>query len=174
MQNQLAALKFLYAKVQEFNKDWGYDLDVKIQFWNKDFAEYQGYTGGHGVIRLDPYQKRSEILEDLYHELGHAVLDQYKVPRYMLNIFRDHNPNISREKSEKLTCDDEIPPPPGYVSWYSMVNGTEEFCELLSAWACSGYPKKGYMNYGGWKHSIDSEPKLKRKIKVIKEIISIE
>ena len=78
MKNKAATLKFLYAKVKEFNKDWGYNLEVKINFWNKDFAEYQGYHGGHGVIRLDPYQKRADILEDLYHELGHSILDQYK------------------------------------------------------------------------------------------------
>ena len=173
MKNELPALKFLYSKVNEFNNDWGYDLTVKIKFWNKYFAEYQGYHGGHGVIRLEAYKNRTEILEDLYHELGHAVLDQYKVPRHMLNIFRDHNPNITRERSGKLTCDDEIPPPSGYVSWYSMVNGTEEFCELLSAWACSGYKMQGYINYGDWRHSIDDEPKLKRKILAIKRILSI-
>jgi hypothetical protein len=91
----------------------------------------------------------------------------------MLDIFRDYNPNISRERSEKLTLEGEEAPPQGYVSWYSLVNGSEEFCELLSAWVCSGYKMTGTLYYGGWKHSIDNEPKLKRKILAIKKILEL-
>jgi len=165
--------KYLYSKVDEFNDLWGYELKVKIKFWTKEEAEYQGMHEGYGIISLDPYQKRPDILEDLYHELGHAILDQYLVPRKMLSIFRNSNPKISVEKSHKLAFEHELPPPYGFVSWYSMVTGTEEFCELLSAWACSGYKMKGCIYYGGWRHSIDKEPKLKSKIKVIKRILSL-
>ena len=166
--------KFLHSRVDQFNKRWGYELEIKFKFWSKDAAEYQGYHAGHGVIKLNPDQSRADILEDLYHELGHAIQDQYLIPRHMLNIFRDSNPNISRQRSDKLTIDGELCPPQGYVSWYSLVNGTEEFCELLSAWACSGYKMKGCINYGDWKHSIDHEPKLKRKILTIKRILELE
>lgn len=160
--------------MKAFEKKWGFEFDYKIKTWTRDWAEYQGYYNGLGEIKLNLDQTRFELLEDFYHEIGHMILDQYAVPRHMLDIFRDYNPNISRERSEKLTLEGEEAPPQGYVSWYSLVNGTEEFCELLSAWVCSGYKMTGTLNYGGWKHSIENEPKLKRKIIAIKKILELE
>ena len=167
--------KLLRNQLKEFIDKYGYDLKIsKIIFWNRDYAEYRGLRNGSGIIKLNPNQIRSKIKEDFWHEIGHAILHQYHVPRKMLNIFRDNCPNNGHSWYEKFDDEDGTPPPAGEVSWYGLVSGTESFCEVLSAWVCSGYKMHGRINYGPWSHSIDRDRELKMKIKRIQKILSLE
>lgn len=158
--------------IKEFNQHWGYDLQIsRITFWSKDFAEYEETAVGRGSIRLNKFKTRSEMAEDLYHELGHAIIHQYGVKRKDLRRFRDSSPRISLARFSKLKYIEKKAPPAGYVSWYSQINGTEDFCEVLAAWASSGYKMKGVLSYDGHKFSLTRDKTLLRKVLVIRKIL---
>lgn len=81
---------WLRKLIKDFNQRWGYELSIsKITFWNKDFAEYEESAPGRGSIRLNKHKTRAEMAEDLYHELGHAIIHQYGIKRKDLQNFRD-------------------------------------------------------------------------------------
>jgi hypothetical protein len=163
---------FVRKLIKEFNSRWGYELNIsKIIFWNKDFAEYEESAVGRGRIRLNQNKSRKEMAEDLYHELGHAIIHQYGVKRKDLSQFRDTSPRISLARFSKLKHVEQIAPPKGYVSWYSQINGTEDFCEVLAAWAASDYKLKGVLKYDGHKFSLNKDKKLRRKVEIIRKIL---
>lgn len=161
----------LRQHINELNEELDLEVHIKrIVFWSRDYAEYEYCEGNTGIIKINPYQKFNDILEDLYHELAHAILHQCRVPRKYLAVFRETSPSIGQSRFDKYEFQKDVPPPEGYVSWYSIVNGTEEFCELFSAWACSGYKIKGRIDYSGWSHSIEKEKNLKKKILQLQRI----
>lgn len=159
--------------IKAFNKRWGYELNItKITFWTKDFAEYEEMAPGRGAIRLNIHKNRAEMAEDLYHELGHAIIHQYGVKRKDLQRFRESSPRISMARFSKLKYIEQIAPPKGYVSWYAQINGTEDFCEVLAAWASSDYKMRGVLTYDGHKFSLTKDRQLERKVKTIKKILA--
>ncbi len=158
--------------IREFNQRWGYELVIsRISFWNKDFAEYEETAFDRGSIRLNKNKTRAEMAEDLYHELGHAIIHQYGVKRKDLQRFRDFSPRISLARFSKLKYVEMKTPPAGFVSWYSQINGTEDFCEVLAAWASSGYKMNGVLIYDGYKFSLAKDRELKRKVAMVKKIL---
>jgi len=163
---------WLRKLIKEFNHYWGYDLKIsKITFWTKDFAEYEETAADRGCIRLNKNKNRSEMTEDLYHELGHAIIHQYGVKRKELSRFRNTSPRISLAKFSKLKYIERKIPPKGYVSWYSQINGTEDFCEVLAAWASSGYKTKGSLMYDGHRFSLTKDKELRQKVHEVKRIL---
>lgn len=158
--------------IKEFNARWGYELQIsRITFWSKDFAEYEETAVGRGSIRLNKFKTRAEMAEDLYHELGHAIIHQYGVKRTDLRRFRDSSPRISFARFSKLKYVEKKTPPAGFVSWYSQVSGTEDFCEVLAAWASSGYKMKGILTYDGHSFSLRKDVELRRKVEVVRNIL---
>lgn len=163
---------WLRKVINEFNKRWGYELNIsKITLWNKDYAEYEETAPGKGTIRLNKFKTRAGMAEDLYHELGHAIIHQYGVKRKDLRRFREGSPRISLARFSKLKYIEQKAPPKGFVSWYSQINGTEEFCELLAAWASSSYKTKGVLEYDGHKFSLNKDNVLRRKILAVEKIV---
>jgi hypothetical protein len=51
--------------------------------------------------------------------------------------------------------------PRGFVSWYALTNGSEDFCETLSALVVSGYKPKGTIHFGDWVLSKDRKLQIK-------------
>lgn len=94
---------WLRKLIKEFNERWDCDLRIlKITFWDKDYAEYEETTLRSGSIRLNKSKTRSEMAEDLYHELGHGFIHQCGVKRKDLRRFRERSPRISLAKFSKL------------------------------------------------------------------------
>lgn len=163
---------YLRKLIKEFNLRWGYELNIaKIIFWSKDYAEYEESAVGRGRIALNKNKTRKEMAEDLYHELGHAIIHQYGVKRKDLSQFRDKSPRISLARFSKLKNVDRVAPPKGYVSWYSQINGTEDFCEVLAAWASSDYKMRGQLIYDGNKFSLSKDKHILRKVLMIRKIL---
>ena len=153
---------FLRNEIRKFNNKTGFDLKIsKIVFWKKNEALYVEASKSSGVIKINPSNTRKEILEDLYHELGHALIHQTIVPKKLLSSFRNSSPLLSRVKTQRLIDSGEDPPPRGFVSWYALTNGSEDFCETLSALVVSGYKTKEAIHFGDWVLSKDGKLQIK-------------
>jgi hypothetical protein len=161
-----------FRLIKNFNRDWNLDLEIKdIIFWNRiNEAQYEGW-GTHGSIRLNPNDGFELVTQHLYHELGHAVIDQYKVKRKDLELFVANSETKSRGSVQKL-MDHDVEPPWNYVSWYATVNGTEDFCETLSAWAYNQYKSSGLIQFDGWISSLNKEKFLNKKVQRIDKILT--
>lgn len=162
--------KKIHKVINEFNKYWDLDLEIsRIIYWNESGAQYTWHKSLKGWIYLNPNQTFSKIKEDIFHELGHAIIHQYLVTNKDLRIFRNDSLNMSRSTVQNKE-DWEEEPPYGFVSWYATVNGTEDFCETLSAWASNGYKVTG-VYYGDFKIPVKQEPKLLKKFLQVEQIL---
>jgi hypothetical protein len=163
--------KKAWAFVEKFCTKFGLDIDIlRIKHWDKNSAEYNPRGSNSGIISLDLKSNIDEIKEDLYHEIGHAIDHQYGLPDKLLKLFEKKSPKLKERISQKR-MDTDIPPPEGFVTWYATTDGTEDFCECLSAWASNNYKTTGKITYGGYTHSLDKEKDLAFKIKQIASVL---
>lgn len=156
--------------IDKFNRNWDLELEIsRIVYWNEDGAQYICHKNLKGWIYVNPNQPFYKIEEDIYHELGHAIIHQYLVTNKELQIFRNDSLNMARSTVQNKEDSEEFPPY-GFVSWYATVNGTEDFCETLSAWASNGYKTTGVI-YGDFKIPVQREPKLLKKFLQVDQIL---
>lgn len=156
--------------IKGFQREHGIPLRLrKPRFWaNKNNAYYDIAT----KQLMLPRQARGALLREFtYHELGHALIDQYVVPARLLSRFVRHSPGLSRAKAIDL-MERDVPAPKGWVSWYAMVNGTEDFCEVLGAYAANGYRRRGTWKFSGFKFDVTRDRLLQRKLDWIDEILA--
>lgn len=159
--------------INDFIEMWSLDLTInRIEFWNRDGeAEYEYFPDGSSTLRLNPDQHIEELMEDIFHELGHAIIHQYSVPRKYLALFRSKSPQMSVVSSSRIMDEGELHPPKNFVSWYGRVSGVEDFCECLSAYVTNDYKLSGKIIYKDWEHNLNNEPILKRKFQIIEDLL---
>jgi hypothetical protein len=118
------------------------------------------------------------IDETIYHELGHAILDQYKIPGKLMRAFRE-----KLRYSEKFLvhpCRDcksldcygaEIVKPKAYVSMIASKGASEDFCETLSAYYLNKNISHGVIMFYGTKSNLHRQKHLKKKFLAIEDIL---
>lgn len=127
--------------IREFNETWELDIQIsRILHWNKSGAQYTWFKH-KGWLHINPDQSFENIKEDVFHELGHALIHQYRINHSFLRFFHDDSPKHSLTFINNMEEKDELPYY-GFVSWYSTLNGTEDFCETLSAYVTNNYSFK--------------------------------
>jgi hypothetical protein len=120
---------------------------------------------------LIPADAKGELLKEyVYHEIGHALIQQYKIPRTMLRHFVELSPKLSRDRAHKL-YHDGVGSPKGWVSWYAMVTGTEDFCDTLAAYCCNDYRKRGHWVFENFYFDLNQNRILQRKILWVDRIL---
>lgn len=135
-------------------------------------AEY--YTRNHkrkpGIIRVPCLPPRSRKLKEFtYHELGHALLDHYRV-RSVLKHF-------TRRKSEGWQYQFEtwrfarLPRMKGFVSGYAALNAEEDFCETLSAYLSSTTFAFKRFHFNGKQILVESDLQLQQKLRAVSDIL---
>lgn len=82
-------VKWLRGLLNDFNNKWGFEIEInKIIHNKKDSPVYITSGPTTGIIKLDLSQEKEEILEDFWHEVGHALLCQYRAHRMKeMNFF---------------------------------------------------------------------------------------
>lgn len=157
--------------IQQFQKGHGIPLRLRTpRFWSKDFDAY--YDVSTKQLMLPRRARGSLLREFIYHELGHALIDQYRVPLRLLSLFVAESPGLKRSKAIELMGED-VAAPEGWVSWYAMVNGTEDFCEVLAGYASNGYRRKGQWQFSGFTFDVTHDRLLQRKIDWVEEILAV-
>jgi hypothetical protein len=161
-----------FKLIDQFNRDWNLDIKIsEIHYWQKECeAQYIGWqTYGH--LKINPKEDFEIVKQHIYHELGHALIDQYFIKRKFLDVFIQNSPVNNRNRIYKIMENVEEPPPWNFVSWYATVNGTEDFCETLSAWVYNDYKTKGKIYFDGWESSLNQEKLLNKKIKQVEKLL---
>jgi Putative zinc-binding metallo-peptidase len=159
--------------IKEFNEMFSLEIVInRIVFWNRDGeAEYEYFQDGSCTLKLYPFQNLRGIKEDVYHELGHALIHQYKIPRAYLLQFSKKSPRLSRRTTFLKINIEEAAPPKNFVTWYACVSGQEDFCESLSAYVLNNLKVQGKVYYQNWEHNLNKEPLLKRKFLTIEKLL---
>lgn len=140
----------------------------KPRFWANRFNAY--YDVATRQLMLPRQARGAELREFTFHEIGHALIHQYVVPARLLSRFVAESPGLSRNKALDL-MEQDIPAPPGWVSWYAMINGTEDFCEVLGAYAANGYRSQGEWRFSGFSFDVSADRLLQKKIAWVEEIL---
>lgn len=167
----MASRKTIRGIIDRFNREWNIDIEIhKIHLWNDDSSAEYSWKGDRTTISLCPDQKVEDLKEDIFHELGHAILHQYKVPRSALRVFHKQTPRLNSSSSLRK-MEKEIPPPSNFVSWYAQVNGSEDFCETFSAWVTNDYKLKGKIVYKDWVSDLGKESVLVDKFLAVKKVL---
>ncbi len=155
--------------IDDFQREHGIPLLLRTpRFWSRPFDAYYDISTKQLML---PRCARGKVLREfLFHELGHALIDQYVVPLRLLSRFVSESPGLSRAKASEL-MEQDVPAPCGWVSWYSMVNGTEDFCEVLGAFAANDYRRRGKWQFSGFEFEVTNDRLLQRKIDWVEEIL---
>lgn len=160
----------IHKIIRDFNQTWGLELEIsRIIFWKQVGAAYRP-VHDKGWIYVDGNLKLHEIEQDVLHELGHALIHQYKIHLSKLKFFHADSPKYTMPYITKMHCEEEALPPNGFVSWYATYNGTEDFCETLSAFVSNKYSLKK-MHFFENEISIGTQPRLKKKLAEIEKIL---
>jgi hypothetical protein len=155
--------------IRQFERTHGIPLRLrKPRFWaNPDNAYYDVATR---QLML-PRTARGHVLKEFtFHEIGHALIHQYVVPQTLLNRFVKLSPRLKREKALEL-MEEDYAAPAGWVSWYAMLNGTEDFCEVLGAYVANDYRRTGDWQFCGFHFDVGRDAKLQRKLDWVEEIL---
>lgn len=155
--------------INDFQRGHGIPLTLrKPRFWAKPFDAY--YDISTKQLMLPRSARGSVLREFVFHELGHALIDQYVVPLKLLSRFVSESPGLSRTKAIEL-MEQDVPAPGGWVSWYAMVNGTEDFCEVLGAYASNGYRRRGHWKFASFEFDVTHDRPLQKKIDWVEEVL---
>jgi hypothetical protein len=142
----------------------------KPRFWQQRGDAY--YDTKTFQFTLPINARGAELKEFIFHEMGHALLHQFCVPKHMISQFSRLSPYLPRPKAIKLMTDSQ-PSPKGWVSWYAMTSGTEDFCETLGAWAANNYKAKGLWRFNNFVFDIGNDRLLQRKIRWVQQIVEL-
>lgn len=155
--------------IRHFQRTHGIPLQLrKPRFWANRFNAY--YDMATRQLMLPRQARGAELREFTFHEIGHALIHQYVVPVRCISRFVGESPGLSRTKALDL-MEQDLPAPPGWVSWYAMINGTEDFCEVLGAYAANDYRRYGAWSFSGFRFDVGRDRLLQRKIEWVEEIL---
>lgn len=141
----------------------------KPRFWMQKGDAYYDTRTCQFTLPIDA--RGAELREFTFHELGHAIIHQFRVPKQLHSNFCHISPGLHRKKAIELMCQNE-PAPKGWVSWYAMVNGTEDFCETLGALVSNNYKSKGKWRFNDFIFDVTKDRLLQKKILWVEEILA--
>lgn len=158
-------LKLLTRFENEFGMDSYVDY-ITIQPYHC-FGVYSGSyvtdKNGDNIIYL-PYTNDKELLRELfYHELGHAIFQNYNIPKYLTRIL---NPIVNENPIHyryRILINNFETRPPGMCSSYSLIDKEEEFAELFSFYLVNKH-KKRFFIFDNESIDIFKDKVLKRKL----------
>jgi hypothetical protein len=138
------------------------------RFWQQKGDAY--YDTQTFQFTLPASARGAELREFTFHEIGHALIHQFRIPKRLHSRFVEVSPHLHRRKAIELMNDSE-PAPLGWVSWYAMVNGTEDFCETLGAWVSNDYRTRGLWRFNNFVFNVGQDRLLQKKIRWVREIL---
>jgi hypothetical protein len=166
-------LKLLTRFENEFGMESFVDyITIQPYSW---FGIYSGsyVTDKHGnnTIYL-PNTTDKELLKELfYHELGHSIYQNYKIPKYLTSLL---NPILTEgfiEYRYRILANRSSERAEGMCSAYCLVDQEEEFCELVSLYMCNK-GKKRFPYFNGIYIDLYQDKILKIKVKYIIKFLS--
>jgi hypothetical protein len=120
-------------------------------------------------IELPTRVGRRELLEDLFHELGHAYrLRNGLSSNERAHFFSGRQVGLSQFDLKEW---DSIARPEGFVSCYAITRQEEDFCETFSAYLVNGGRCSGVIIYDSNRIDLERDLVLKRKFKSIDRIL---
>jgi len=171
-------LKIIDDLEKELKVFFGIEAVVTTPFSSAGFSEYFFWFFERKTIYIPSGYRGRELREYLYHELGHALVNNYKLSNRMLKGFcskisKDgwiewwkYQWNVIKYSTKERKH--------GYVSGYASLDREEDFAETFSAFLLNdGKIGNGKIVYDGNKINLNAtkERNLKNKFKTIKEII---
>ena len=132
------------------------------------------YTRDHarkpGIIRVPCLPPRSRKLKELtYHELGHALLDNYKIRSILKHFTR--RKSVGWQYQFETWRFARLPRKEGFVSGYAMINAEEDFAECLSAFLCNRNTLNCYIHYNGKRIAIHRCQRIRKKLDAIANVL---
>lgn len=182
--NQKKLKKYVHNKINLFNKDLSLNIDIhKVVFRPLLWEEYAEYWPRKKYVRprihINSYMLNMNIIDEtIYHELGHAILDQYKIPGKLMSAFREKLKYSEKyvvhpcRDCKSLDCSGaEIVKPKAYVSMYASKSSIEDFCETLSAYYLNRNVSYGAITFSGIKSNLYRQEHIKKKFLAVEEIL---
>jgi hypothetical protein len=168
---------YAISLINKFENEFGIDVFV-------DYITYQPYewfgvsTGdywvenGETTVYIPKTRCKRTQEEILFHELGHAIVTNYSIPKYITNLIG--NFDYENQLSYRIKCIRYLykQRPEGMCSGYSLTNTEEEFAELISFVVCNRKRKRWY-DFDGERIDLWKDSLLTKKVEAIKRFLRI-
>lgn len=142
---------------------WGLE---RIEYF-RNTAAYESWC--EGVIQI-PKCRGIELRQFLYHELGHALLAEYEIPKTMFKKFTSRA-SSGIKYSLEIGKFSQRERREGFISGYAVINKEEDFCETFSAWVLNAYKTTGTVQYDGESLNLTKDIKLKAKFLAVAQVV---
>ncbi len=157
--------------IRKVERDYEVDFGISyVQIGSKQEASYMFWSSG-GVIFLGDDLKGRQFKEFLFHELGHALSTEYDLSDFKRHFTKrkSHGPqgnyNMDTERFRRR------PRVEGFSSGYAQIDWEEDFAETFSCYLVNGGKLRGKVLYGNEEISLADDPKLRKKLLVIRETL---
>lgn len=166
----MSSNKFIRSKIEEVEQEFNLDFG-KIHILRSEYRTSAAVLKiGRGKYRIElplGYGRR-RLLEDLYHELGHIYRWRNGLTKSKEKIFRSGTrAGFSKEEIKNFRRHDR---PLGHASSYAMTNSDEDWAETFSCYLVNR-KLSGYIEYEDEKINLNSDAKLKAKMKTIQSLL---
>jgi|LUMW01.1.fsa_nt_gb hypothetical protein len=149
----------------DFYVDWVAYNPISV-FW--DSASYCVSEKNGAIIFIPKRTKdRSTLRELVFHELGHAYVQNYRIPKYISNTFGNFDDLPFLDYQYRIMKNYSGPRNKGFVSRYAEVSPEEDFAETFS------FVISGRKYFNGELILLNSDLILHRKIKLIKKLLRL-
>jgi Putative zinc-binding metallo-peptidase len=153
-------------------KEFQFDSEVKrVYVWpykgSGDYRYRENWVlpGTIGVPDSPPRSRK--LKEYVYHELGHAICDNFDIRSHMKPFIRKSVQTSTKEYDKAINSAESKPRFKGFVSSYARTNREEDFCETLSAYLCNRSTWRKSIRYEGVVIQTKHEPRLLRRLKAV-------
>lgn len=149
----------------DFYVDWVAYNPISV-FW--DSASYCVSEKNGAIIFIPKRTKeRSTLRELVFHELGHAYVHNYKIPKYIINAFGNFDDIPFLDYQYRIMKNYSGQRNEGFVSRYAEVSPEEDFAETFS------FVISGRKHFNGYYIDYQHDNKLKNKIKSVEKLLKI-
>ena len=164
--------------IERIEDKYGFDAGIEAVYCRPSLSiSACYYTRDHhrlpGVIRVPRLHPRSTQLRELvFHELGHAIMDHYRVRSYLKHFTRRQS--FGWQYTFDTWRFNRMKRKPGFVSGYAALNSEEDFCETLSAYLCSSKRSRSYIAYNQQRIQLETDSRVRRKLRIVRQLLEYQ
>lgn len=170
---------YIRKLISAVEKQFELDLDIRQVHTLNSLStngQYLRLRNGGGCIKINDKLRGRRLKEVVYHELGHALWDKYRLPLSLIKLFARCKP--SRYDRSLIRSDGfagETGKENFHVTHYAQMNKEEDFSETLAVVLMCKLKVPTRLRYGLVDDCLDDivriTPPIRKKVKALIEFL---
>ena len=171
-------LNYAIYLINKFEKEFGVDLEVTwisldpYSCFGNSAGYYVCENSNESTIFIPKTKCKRTLKEFVYHEMAHALFRKYHISAALKKLIGPWHSSNFLIYNIRIFISHFKTRGKGFCSAYSIVDGEEEFAELLS-FVLTNRRKKRWFYFSGEVIDIKSDPLLSKKVKAVKSSLGL-